>query len=151
MTDPRETSARRQAPEQRAPTYAGDATRPSSQEDQRGGVFSLSFLGLLATQLLGAANDNAFRLLAIGVCEPLMRKHRPELAFAIIPIGLACFTLPYLLLAAPAGYLADRFSKRRVIVGCKLAEIVLMLLAVGGARLGAGAAGAAAVVLDGQP
>ena len=37
--------------------------------------------------------------------------------------------LPYLLLAAPAGYLADRFSKREVIVNCKLAEIVIMAMA----------------------
>ncbi len=28
--------------------------------------------------------------------------------------GLACFVLPYILLAAPAGYLADRFCKRYV-------------------------------------
>ncbi|MEE9603523.1 MAG: MFS transporter, partial [Thermoguttaceae bacterium] len=43
--------------------------------------------------------------------------------------GTACFVLPYLLLAAPAGYLADRYSKRSVIVSCKLAEIVVMVLA----------------------
>ena len=34
------------------------------------------------------------------------------------------------LLAAPAGYLADRFSKRDVIVGCKVAEIAIMVLGV---------------------
>jgi acyl-[acyl-carrier-protein]-phospholipid O-acyltransferase/long-chain-fatty-acid--[acyl-carrier-protein] ligase len=44
----------------------------------------------------------------------------------------ACFVLPYLILAAPAGYLADRFSKRTVIVGCKVAEIVLMAIGVFG-------------------
>ena len=38
--------------------------------------------------------------------------------------------LPYIFLAAPAGYLADRFSKRTVIVGCKVAEMVLMMLGI---------------------
>ncbi len=41
--------------------------------------------------------------------------------------GTVCLVLPYLLLAAPAGYLADRYPKRSVIVGCKLAEIVIMV------------------------
>ncbi len=45
-------------------------------------------------------------------------------------LGAVCFFLPYPLLATPAGYLADRFSKRSVIVGCKVAEVVLMLLGV---------------------
>ena len=44
--------------------------------------------------------------------------------------GSICFLLPFVLLAAPAGYLADRFSKRNVMVGCKVAEIVVMVLAV---------------------
>jgi acyl-[acyl-carrier-protein]-phospholipid O-acyltransferase / long-chain-fatty-acid--[acyl-carrier-protein] ligase len=52
---------------------------------------------------------------------------RPEQG-QILMLGTACFVLPYLLLAAPAGFCADRFSKRQVIVGCKFAEIVIMLL-----------------------
>ena len=36
--------------------------------------------------------------------------------------------LPFILLAAPAGYCADRFSKRSVIVACKAAEVILMIL-----------------------
>jgi acyl-[acyl-carrier-protein]-phospholipid O-acyltransferase/long-chain-fatty-acid--[acyl-carrier-protein] ligase len=47
-----------------------------------------------------------------------------------LSLGLFCFTLPYPLLAAPAGYLADRFSKRTIIVACKIAELVLMILGV---------------------
>ncbi|HMP80203.1 MAG TPA: MFS transporter, partial [Pirellulaceae bacterium] len=39
--------------------------------------------------------------------------------------------LPYLVFAIPAGWLADRFSKRHVIVCCKIAEIVIMSLAIG--------------------
>ena len=45
-----------------------------------------------------------------------------------VPAGLAMLVLPFILFAVPAGFFADRFSKRTVIVGCKAAEIVLMLL-----------------------
>ena len=48
----------------------------------------------------------------------------------VLMAGTACFVLPYLVLAAPAGYLADRYPKRSVIVGCKVAEIVIMVLGV---------------------
>ena len=80
------------------------------------GLRSLSFLGLLVTQLLTATNDNMFRWLAIGIGKDYVT---PANVGMILMAGTACFVLPYLLLAAPAGYLADRFSKRRVIVGCK--------------------------------
>lgn len=92
------------------------------------GLSSSSFLGLLATQFLGATNDNMFRLLAIGIGTEYVAANQSSM---IVAAGLACFTLPYLLLAAPAGYLADRYSKRQVIVYCKVAEIMIMALAVG--------------------
>ncbi len=44
--------------------------------------------------------------------------------------GTACFVVPYLVLASPAGYLADRFSKSHVIVGCKVAELVIMAMGI---------------------
>lgn len=89
------------------------------------GLLSASFLGLLATQALGTTNDNLFRWLAIGVGKDFVGKDN---ASAVLAAGSACFVLPYLLLAAPAGYLADRYSKRSVIIWCKVAEIALMLL-----------------------
>src|SRR5690606_20400863 len=103
---------------------AHDGERASA----RGGLKSPGFLGLLLTQFLGAMNDNMFRLLAIGIGTEYVL---PNQSSTVVAAGLACFTLPYLLLADPAGYLADRFSKRHVIVSCKVAEIVLMALAVG--------------------
>ncbi|HUS40488.1 MAG TPA: acyl-[ACP]--phospholipid O-acyltransferase [Pirellulales bacterium] len=91
------------------------------------GIGSKSFIALLVTQFLGAANDNMIRWLCIGIGKEFV----PEEDSAwILSLGLAFFVGPYLVLAAPAGYLADRFSKRKVIVACKAAEIVIMLLAV---------------------
>jgi len=86
-----------------------------------------SFWGLLGTQLLTAINDNTFRWLAVGIGKDYVA---PANVSSVLMAGTACFVLPYLLLAAPAGYLADRFSKRNVIVGCKIAELVIMGLGV---------------------
>ncbi len=92
-----------------------------------GDLRSKSFVGLLVTQLLGAANDNAFRMLAVGICTAKVAAEHSSL---VLSAGLSCFTLPYLLLAAHAGFVADRFSKRRVIVLCKCAEILIMISAI---------------------
>jgi acyl-[acyl-carrier-protein]-phospholipid O-acyltransferase/long-chain-fatty-acid--[acyl-carrier-protein] ligase len=91
-------------------------------------LWSVGFAGLVATQFLTAVNDNIFRWLVIGIGKDYVP---PSQVGNILMAGTACLVLPYLFLAAPAGYLADRFSKRSVIIGCKVAEIVLMALAVG--------------------
>jgi acyl-[acyl-carrier-protein]-phospholipid O-acyltransferase/long-chain-fatty-acid--[acyl-carrier-protein] ligase len=89
-------------------------------------LVSKSFLGLLFTQFLGATNDNILRWLVIGI-----GKDYPGVNVSnLLALGTAVFVLPYILLAAPAGYLADRFSKRQVIVLCKVGEGVIMALAV---------------------
>ena len=90
--------------------------------DAARGLSSPSFVGLLITQLLTSVNDNIFRWLAIGIGKDYVT---PSNVGNILMAGTACFVLPYLVLAAPAGYLADRFSKRSVIVGCKIAEIAI--------------------------
>ena len=91
-----------------------------------------SFLGLVITQLLGCINDNIFKWLS--VCFAMgTGKMQSDMALAL---GGACFTLPYLLLAPLSGSIADRFNKRGVIVACKVAEIVIMILAVIALSLG---------------
>ena len=109
----------------------------------RGKLSSAGFLGLLATQFLTAVNDNIFRWLIIGIGKD----HVQEYANAhgggtwlsegnVLMAGTACFVLPYLVLAAPAGYLADKYRKKQVIVACKIAEIAIMALGVGAILLG---------------
>lgn len=105
---------------------SADAERAPSA-DGRAGLGSAGFLGLLVTQFLGAVNDNVFRWLAIGIGKDYVQEDQVAL---VLSAGTICFVLPYLILAAPAGYLADRHRKRTVIVGCKVAEIVLMLLGI---------------------
>jgi len=107
-----------------------NATKPSSEAtdrrpEEQSGLASASFQALLFTQLLTAINDNIFRWLVIGVGKDFV--DRSQVA-GVLVAGTICFVAPYLLLASQAGYLADRFSKRSVIVGCKLAEIVIMAI-----------------------
>lgn len=106
-------------------TVTTSTTQPTT------GLMSQSFVGLLVTQFLGAMNDNMFRWLAIPIGMSVMTE-----ATALM-LGTVLFTAPYLVLANFAGFLADRFDKRRVIVYCKVAEIVLMLLGIIGIASGA--------------
>ncbi len=81
--------------------------------------------GLIVTQFFGAFNDNAWKqfliLLAIG---GLASESQGQLWTALAQIILLT---PFLLFSLPAGVLADRVSKRSVIVSMKLVELVLML------------------------
>lgn len=90
-------------------------------------IWSPSFQGLLWTNWLTAINDNIFRWFVIGVGKNVYDVSQHTW---IATLGLALFVAPYLLLASPAGWLADRFRKRDVIIGCKIAEIVVMTLGV---------------------
>ncbi|HET6424623.1 MAG TPA: MFS transporter, partial [Planctomycetaceae bacterium] len=84
------------------------------------GVGSTSFIALLIVQFCTALNDHTFRWLVVPIAKPIMGDA------AALSLGLAGFTLPFIILATPAGYLADRFSKGQVIGWCKIAEIVLL-------------------------
>ena len=95
---------------------------PSSHHE---GLLSRSFIALATTQGLGAFNDNMFRWLAVPVGTRLLGGGT-EAEVRALSLGIFWFTLPYLLLPTYSGWLADRFSKRSVIVACKFAEILIM-------------------------
>jgi MFS family permease len=84
-----------------------------------------SFWGMAATQFLGAFNDNLFKqlvlLLSIAAAGAADASDRQGLAMFV-------FALPFLTFTGYAGYLADRFSKRMIVVACKVAEIGVMAL-----------------------
>lgn len=101
--------------------------RPADDTQPEGGVGSASFVGLLVTQFLGAMNDNLFRWLVVPIGKYMVG---PEKASMAVSVGLAMLVLPFIIFAGPAGWLADRFSKRRVMIGCKVLEIVVMVLGV---------------------
>lgn len=93
-----------------------------------------SFWGHLSTQFLGAFNDNLFKqlilLLAISEIANGNLQAAEKQDVDIQSIAMVIFAVPFILLAGIAGYLSERFSKQKIFVGSKIAEIVVMLLGV---------------------
>jgi len=89
-------------------------------------VRNRSFLSFLGTQALGAFNDNVFKqlVLLLGVGY-LMAGVEYQAVVQFL------FALPFLLFSGLAGDIADRVSKGRMMVLCKVAEIIIALLGVG--------------------
>lgn len=86
-----------------------------------------SFYFLNATQFLGALNDNIFKLLVIFL---LINVKGPGSANAILSLAGAIFVIPFLFFSSGAGVLADRISKRTIVVFTKALELVIMLFGV---------------------
>jgi MFS family permease len=89
-------------------------------------VKNRSFLCFLGTQALGAFNDNVFKqlVLLLGVGY-LMAGVEYQAVVQFL------FALPFLLFSGLAGDIADRISKDRLMVFCKVAEVIIALLGVG--------------------
>ena len=87
------------------------------------------FAPFFLTQLLGAFNDNIFRNgLIILITFQGVRVFGMN-ASQTANVAGALFILPFFLFSAPAGQLADKYEKSRLIRLIKIAEICLMILA----------------------
>lgn len=86
-----------------------------------------SFTYLNVTQFLGALNDNIYKLLIVYF---FIQLEGIEYGHQILATTGAIFVIPFLLFSAISGTLADRFSKRDIIVTTKILELVIMGLAV---------------------
>jgi acyl-[acyl-carrier-protein]-phospholipid O-acyltransferase/long-chain-fatty-acid--[acyl-carrier-protein] ligase len=82
------------------------------------------FQAFLWTQFLGAFNDNVYKMM-VSILAVEVAANR-QLGARYLAISLAVFVLPFLLFAGPAGQIADRFSKTRVLQVTKTLEIVTM-------------------------
>lgn len=89
-------------------------------------IKSLGFAAYLGTQFGGAFNDNLFKLLLICYASNLLGEGSAA-AKSYVSLAGALFILPFLLCSAYAGYLADRYSKKKVMIATKIAEIIIML------------------------
>ena len=90
------------------------------------------FLPLFTTQFLGAFNDSLFKqAVVLFVTYQLFSDPTKEFQFSSIAQGL--FILPFFLLSALSGQLADDHDKARLIRIIKFAEIGIMI--VGGAGI----------------
>jgi len=89
------------------------------------------FAPLFATQLLGAFNDNLFKnAMVLFVVYSVYSDPRAETWFSAIATGI--FILPFFLLSALSGQLADQRDKAAIIRWVKLAEIIIMLVGAAG-------------------
>jgi len=92
------------------------------------------FLPLFVTQLLGAFNDNLFKqAMILFVTYKVYSDPLAETQFNAIATGL--FILPFFLLSALSGQLADSRDKATVIRWVKTAEIGIMIVGAAGLLL----------------
>jgi MFS family permease len=104
----------------------GDGRVPSLYSDP-------AFWGMTITQFLGAFNDNLFKQLVL-LLSIAAAKTGDTAAAAGGEVsdnqGLAMFLFaaPFLAFTGYAGFLSDKFSKRNIVVLCKIAEIGVMAL-----------------------
>jgi MFS family permease len=92
------------------------------------------FLPIFLTQFLGAFNDNLFRTsMVMLVIYGIYRDATQEATFSAIAGGL--FILPFFLLSALAGQLADERDKAGIVRIVKTAEILIMMVGAAGLLL----------------
>ena len=90
------------------------------------------FLPLFVTQLLGAFNDNLFKnAMVLYVVYSVYNSEAAEAKFSAVASAL--FIIPFFVLSALSGQLADMRDKAKIIRIVKFCEILIML--VGGAGL----------------
>ena len=79
------------------------------------------FIAMALTYFLGVSNDNFFKqvvlLLAVAIGMNEVQGQATML-----------FSLPFILFSAWGGWLADRFAKKRVVIGVKFLELAAMLI-----------------------
>ena len=110
-----------------------EARRARTESLEKGPTSLRGFWSLFVTQFQGAFSDNVLKNLVIfmilGLNVPLAKKHDTgELVGAL-------FSLPFILFSMAGGYLADRHSKRTVMIGVKIFEVFVMLLVMVGLGL----------------
>jgi MFS family permease len=86
------------------------------------------FAPFFATEALAAFNDNAFRYAMVGMATFTLALQENALN-TYVNLALAIFIIPFFVLSATAGQLAEKFDKARLIRFIKLFEIVAMLVA----------------------
>lgn len=86
-----------------------------------------SLTNLNITQFLGVINDNVFKfVMAFLLIDALGHSE----ASSILSATGAIYVIPFLLFSSSAGILADKFSKQKLLVLMKIAEMIIMILAI---------------------
>jgi acyl-[acyl-carrier-protein]-phospholipid O-acyltransferase/long-chain-fatty-acid--[acyl-carrier-protein] ligase len=107
---------------------------------------SSGFITLLVVRSLTVVNDNLSRWLVIGLGKRAAAMAGTAPA-AVLALGTVFYVLPFILFAWLAGWLADRFAKRSVVVAGKFAEVFIGMITAGVIGWGAASGG----ILAGMP
>ena len=97
------------------------------QNDMKGSCQTGSFKALLTAQFMGAVTDSLLKVVvSLYAIQILLSSEVATRAVSIIGV---LYILPYVFFSPFAGYLADRFYKRNVIIVMGLVKIAFALLA----------------------
>jgi acyl-[acyl-carrier-protein]-phospholipid O-acyltransferase/long-chain-fatty-acid--[acyl-carrier-protein] ligase len=103
------------------------SSAPHHRPEEKSG-WHFGFWSLIVTQFQNAFNDNAIKFLVIYIIVAMdfPKDTRENL---ILVVG-ALFALPFIFFSMVGGNLADRYSKRSVVIGTKLMEIFVMAVTI---------------------
>src|SRR3954453_8833992 len=87
-----------------------------------------SFWAMAITQFLGAFNDNLFKQLILLLATPTLAQAAAGSAKDVQSNAQFVFAAAFLIFSGFAGYIYDRYSKSRIVVICKVAEIFVALM-----------------------
>jgi acyl-[acyl-carrier-protein]-phospholipid O-acyltransferase/long-chain-fatty-acid--[acyl-carrier-protein] ligase len=95
------------------------------------------FWSVWATQFQESFSDNAYRWIVVAIVakQAMSDSSAESSAWFMNILAGVLFAAPFVLFSPAGGYLADRYSKRSVILGTKFAEIVVMAVAMAGLAL----------------
>src|SRR5271165_1330056 len=124
---------------QEATSFDTEVSPNTSPRSERG------FWSLIVTQFQGAYSDNILRnlLLSMIVGMGLSRNERETFVSVVTFI----FSVPFILLSMPGGWLADHFSKRQITIWTKVMELGSMAVATAGLAMHSLALSLAALTL----
>lgn len=92
----------------------------------QGNCKSRNFVALMATQFLGAFNDNLYKtLVALIIVRLVIETSGSSI---LLSLSAALFVLPFIIFSPYAGYLGDRWRKSTIIQITKVLEIIVMSL-----------------------
>ncbi len=86
------------------------------------------FWALIVTQFQGAFSDNTLKWLTTYLITQVVTV--AEERDRLMTVVTVLFTLPFILFSMTGGFLADRFSKRKVMLRVKMFEVFVMSLAL---------------------
>ena len=106
-----------------------DETKTETGSEQASGIrdWRRGFWSLFVTQFQGAFSDNAYKFLVMFLILDEMSEAE-KLQYLLVT-G-AVFALPFIVFSTVAGLLSNRYSKRRLVIATKVAEVVIMSVAL---------------------